>query len=117
LLTLTNETGYALSVGITQPLLDLIGLSGRAGATNTSQALIGILVVFVVLPATLLTLRAAMLWHFPLGENERLRLSTRLAEGAVGGRPRLIRLAKQWVPASPQPLQLPSPEFPNRALR
>jgi glycoside/pentoside/hexuronide:cation symporter, GPH family len=83
LLTLTNKIGYALSVGITYPLLDLIGFSGRAGATNTPQALTGILVVFVVLPAALLALGAAMLWRFPLGEHEQLRLRTRLAEGAA----------------------------------
>jgi glycoside/pentoside/hexuronide:cation symporter, GPH family len=82
LLTLTNKIGYALAVGITYPLLDLIGFSGRPGAPNTPQALSGILLVFVALPAILLTVAAASLWHFPLGEREHRQLREQIREGA-----------------------------------
>jgi glycoside/pentoside/hexuronide:cation symporter, GPH family len=82
LLTLTTKIGYALSVGITYPLLDLVGFSGRAGATNTPQALTAILLVFVGLPAALLTTAAAALWRFPLDEREHLRLRAQIALAA-----------------------------------
>jgi glycoside/pentoside/hexuronide:cation symporter, GPH family len=81
LLTLTNKIGYALSVGVTYPLLDLIGFSGRQDAANSPDALMGILVVFVAFPATLLITSAAFLWRFPLGEREQLRLRSQIAEG------------------------------------
>jgi glycoside/pentoside/hexuronide:cation symporter, GPH family len=78
LLALTNKIGYALSVGITYPLLDLIGFSGRAGAVNTPQTLTAILLLFVGLPAALLAAGAAAAWRFPLGEREHMRLRARL---------------------------------------
>jgi glycoside/pentoside/hexuronide:cation symporter, GPH family len=82
LLTMTNKVGYTLSVGITYPLLDLIGFSGRVGAANAPRALSGILLVFVVPPAALLAVAAAMLWRFPLGEREHARLRAQIAAGA-----------------------------------
>ncbi|MBV8337460.1 MAG: MFS transporter [Alphaproteobacteria bacterium] len=82
LLTLTNKVGYALSVGIAYPLLDLIGFSGEAGVANPPEALIGILIVFVALPTMLLITSALLLWHFPLGEREQLRLRAQLRETA-----------------------------------
>ena len=79
LLTLTNKIGYALSVGITYPLLEWIGFSGQPGAANSETALSGILVVFVVLPAVLLVIASVVLWRFPLGEREQMRLRTQIA--------------------------------------
>jgi len=79
LLTLTNKVGYALSVGITYPLLEWMGFSGQPGAANSDTALTGILVVFVALPAMLLLIASAVLWRFPLGEREQLRLAAQIA--------------------------------------
>ena len=79
LLTLTNKVGYALSVGITYPLLDLIGFSGQQGAANAPEALTGILIVFVVLPTALLATSALVLWRFALGEREQLLLRAQIA--------------------------------------
>ena len=77
--TLTAKFGYALSVGIAYPLLDLIGFSGAQGASNSPGALTGILVVFVLLPALLLVTATALLWRFPLGEREHMRLRKQIA--------------------------------------
>jgi len=82
LLTLTNKLGYALSVGIAYPLLDLMGYSGARGANNSTEALTGILIVFVALPMALLLATAVLLRRFPLGEREQLKLRTQLADGA-----------------------------------
>jgi Na+/melibiose symporter-like transporter len=82
LLTLSNKVGYAFSVGITFPLLDLIGFSGKPGAANPPSALLGILIVFIVLPASLLLLAAAILWRFPLGEAEQSHAQSLIAESA-----------------------------------
>lgn len=82
LLTLTNKLGYALSVGIAYPLLDLMGYSGAQGANNSTEALRGILIVFVVIPTALLLTTAPLLWRFPLGERQQVKLRTKLAEGA-----------------------------------
>ena len=89
MLTLTNKVGYALSVGIAYPLLALIGFSGEIGAPNSPTALMGILDVFVILPALLLLVAAILLWSFPLDEREQLRLRAQIAQGdmdlSVGG--------------------------------
>lgn len=81
LLTLTNKIGYALSVGITYPLLELIGFSGKDTAASSAATLNGILAIFIVIPAVLLAVAAALVWRFPLGEREQLRLRTQLAAG------------------------------------
>ena len=82
LLTLTNKIGYALSVGIAYPLLDLFGFSGKPGAANSQAALTGILVVFVAVPTALLMASAMLLWRFPLDEREHLRLRRQIARTA-----------------------------------
>ncbi len=82
LLTLTDKLGYALSVGIAYPLLDLMGYSGARGASNSIEALMGMLFLFVAVPMALLVMTAMLLWRFPLGEQEQLKVRTRLAEGA-----------------------------------
>jgi glycoside/pentoside/hexuronide:cation symporter, GPH family len=82
LLTLTNKVGYALSVGLAYPLLDLMGYSGTRGANNSTEALTGILIVFVAIPMALLLTTSLLLWRFPLGEREQLKLRTQLAGGA-----------------------------------
>jgi glycoside/pentoside/hexuronide:cation symporter, GPH family len=79
LLTLTNKIGYALSIGVTYPLLDLIGFSGAPGAANAAAALTGILLLFVTLPVLLLLTAATLLWRFPLGEREHLLMRRRIA--------------------------------------
>jgi glycoside/pentoside/hexuronide:cation symporter, GPH family len=79
-LALTNKIGYALSVGITYPLLDLFGFSARAGAVDAPPALTAILLLFIVPPSALLAGAALALRRFPLGEREQLRLRARLAD-------------------------------------
>jgi Na+/melibiose symporter-like transporter/quercetin dioxygenase-like cupin family protein len=82
LLILTNKIGYALSVGITYPLLELIGFSGKDATAGSATTLNGILAIFVVIPVVLLVAAAALVWRFPLGEHEQLRLRTQIAGSA-----------------------------------
>jgi glycoside/pentoside/hexuronide:cation symporter, GPH family len=86
LLTLTNKLGYALSVGITYPVLALLGFSAHSGTAPAPAALTGILLLFVVPPTALLAGAALALRTFPLGEREHLRLRARLADAAVADR-------------------------------
>lgn len=79
LLASTEKIGLALAVGITYPLLDMVGF--KTGVANDKTAINGLLWIFVALPAVLHVLCALALWRFPLGR-ERQRALRRQIEGA-----------------------------------
>ncbi len=80
LLNMTNKIGYALSVGIAYPLLNLIGFNAATGAENTAFTLNSLLAVYVGLPFLFAMLGALAMWNFPIdkGEQERTRAQLQL---------------------------------------
>jgi GPH family glycoside/pentoside/hexuronide:cation symporter len=72
LLTMTNKVGYALSVGITYPLLAFIGFEPKL--ENTSEAIERLRWMFVALPVVCLAAAGFVMWSFPLDEQRQAAL-------------------------------------------
>ncbi|WP_199554968.1 MFS transporter [Sandaracinobacteroides hominis] len=65
-LTATQKLGFAIPVGLTYPLLALIGFNATPGAANSQAAITGLEILFVA-PSMLLTSIAAWLaWKWPI---------------------------------------------------
>jgi Na+/melibiose symporter-like transporter len=84
LLAMTNKVGYALSVGITYPLLSFIGFDPKL--ENTHQATERLRWMFVGLPVLALGAASYAMWRFPLDEERQAELR-RMLEARSAGRP------------------------------
>jgi Na+/melibiose symporter-like transporter len=84
LVTSTAKIGSALAVAIALPLLAAFGFSAAPDATNTPEALMGLLLLYTVPPVTLVLLAAWAIRGYALGraEHDEIRgaLATRDAE-------------------------------------
>ncbi|NIJ43529.1 Na+/melibiose symporter-like transporter [Parvibaculum indicum] len=76
LLTMTQKVGAALAVGITYPILDLIGFDPNG--TNTAETLHQLLLLYVTLPALFMLAAAAVMWRFPLDRKGQAELRERI---------------------------------------
>ncbi|MGK2739816.1 MFS transporter [Tepidicaulis sp. LMO-SS28] len=77
LLTMTQKVASALAVGITYPLLDLIGFVPKAGA-NSPETLDNLLYIYVGFPAAFMLLTALVVWRFPLGRKAQAELRQKI---------------------------------------
>ncbi|MBX3272174.1 MAG: MFS transporter [Sandaracinaceae bacterium] len=77
LLAMTNKLGFALSVGVAYPLLDLVGFDPQA--ENSPEAILGLRLVYVIVPAASLLAAAAAMWRFPLDEKLQRELRAEVA--------------------------------------
>lgn len=78
-LTATQKLGFAVPVGLTYPLLALVGFNATPGAANSSGAILGLEILFVG-PSLLLTLVAAVLaWKWPITAAAHAAIRERLA--------------------------------------
>jgi Na+/melibiose symporter-like transporter len=81
LLTATQKLGYAIPVGLTYPILGLIGFDPTPGATNTPSALLGLTLLFAI-PPLLLGLAAALIVRgWPITADVHAGIRARLAAG------------------------------------
>ena len=78
LLTMTNKIGAALAVGITYPLLDVIGFVPRPGA-NSPETLNQLMAVYVTLPALFMLAAGAVMWKFPIDRAAQEEIRAKLA--------------------------------------
>ena len=78
LLTMTAKIGAALAVGITYPLLDLIGFVPGGG--NSPETLDNFMLMYVTLPAITMLAAAAVMWGFPLDRKAQNALRDRIRE-------------------------------------
>jgi Na+/melibiose symporter-like transporter len=79
ILTATQKLGYAIPVGLTYPVLGLIGFDPAPGAANDEAALIGLTLLFA-LPPLLLGLAAAVaVWRWPITAEVHAGIRARLA--------------------------------------
>jgi glycoside/pentoside/hexuronide:cation symporter, GPH family len=78
ILTATQKLGYAIPVGLTYPLLGLIGFDPTPGAANSASALQGLELLFA-LPSFMLCLAAARLvWQWPITAERHAEIRARL---------------------------------------
>lgn len=66
ILTATQKLGYAIPVGLTYPILGLIGFDPTPGATNGESAIAGLSFLFVAPPFVLGALAAWLIWRWPI---------------------------------------------------
>ena len=66
LLTATAKLGYAIPVGLTYPILALIGFNAAPGAANSESAIAGLITLFIVPPLALAALAAIIVWRWPI---------------------------------------------------
>lgn len=83
LLTLTEKTGYAVAVGFSIFMLDVIGLNTGPGATNDADTIFRLAFIYVVLPVALFLIAAGVMWRFPLDKSRQHELKRRLEEGGI----------------------------------
>jgi Na+/melibiose symporter-like transporter len=79
ILTATAKLGYAIPVGLTYPLLDLVGFNPEPGATNSSTAILGLELLFALPSAGLAVLAAVVVWKWPITAEAHAEIRARLA--------------------------------------
>ena len=82
ILTATQKLGYAIPVGLTYPILGLIGFDPTPGATNSSSAIEGLTFLFVFPPLLLGALAAWLIWRWPITAEVHARIRVELAQTA-----------------------------------
>lgn len=79
ILTATQKLGYAIPVGLTYPILGLIGFDPTPGAVNSASAIQGLSFLFVVPPFLLGGLAAWLVWRWPITAGAHARIRAELA--------------------------------------
>ncbi len=79
LLTATAKLGYAIPVGLTYPILGLIGFNAAPGAANTDAAINGLVALFIGPPLALALLAAVITWGWPITAEAHALVRQRLA--------------------------------------
>ncbi len=81
LLTMSNKIGFALSVGLTYPLLSWIGFDPKV--ENSPEALQHLRYLFVIAPVTFMLAAGLVMWGFPLDEKKQREIREKLAGRVV----------------------------------
>lgn len=84
ILTATQKLGYAIPVGLTYPILELVGFDPTPGADNNAGAIAGLSFLFVVPPLLLGALAAFLVWRWPITAEAHARIRHALARGGAG---------------------------------
>jgi Na+/melibiose symporter-like transporter len=79
ILTATAKLGYAIPVGLTYPLLALIGFDPAPGARNGPDALLGLELLFALPSAALALAAAATVWRWPITAEVHANIRAQLA--------------------------------------
>jgi len=79
LLTMTNKIGFAVAVGITYIMLDVIGFVPEPGA-NSPETLNQLMALYVSLPALFMAIAGFVMWRYPLTKQAQEELRAQLAE-------------------------------------
>lgn len=79
ILTATAKLGYAIPVGLTYPLLALIGFDPAPGATNGPDALLGLELLFALPSAALALAAAVAVWRWPITAEVHANIRAQLA--------------------------------------
>jgi Na+/melibiose symporter-like transporter len=77
-LTFTTKVGFAIPVGLTYPLLQLIAFDATPGAANSDGSILGLQALFVLTPALLAGIAAVLVARWPLGAAEHAAVRARL---------------------------------------
>ncbi|MEM8948339.1 MAG: MFS transporter [Pseudomonadota bacterium] len=76
--SMATKLSLALAIGIAFPLLDLIGY--EAGGENAPSALLGLAMLYGLLPVIIKLAATALVWRFPIDQTEQAERRQRLDE-------------------------------------
>lgn len=79
ILTATAKLGYAIPVGLTYPLLALVGFDPTPGARNSEAALFGLEILFALPSAAFAAIAALLVWKWPITAQVHADIRARLA--------------------------------------
>ena len=79
LLQSTSKIGAALAIGLSYPVLSLVGFDPSPGAINSDSALFGLRVIMVAFPGVTLSVVIWVMWTFPLDEKRQIAFRTQIA--------------------------------------
>ncbi len=79
LLQSTSKIGAALAIGLSYPVLSLVGFDPSPGAINSDSALFGLRVIMVAFPGVTLSVVIWVMWAFPLDEKRQIAFRTQIA--------------------------------------
>ncbi|MEL6827203.1 MAG: MFS transporter [Pseudomonadota bacterium] len=74
LLQTASKIAAALAIGLSYPVLSLVGFDPSPEAVNTEQALLGLRIMIVAFPGIAFILIILTMWNFPLNEAAQLKL-------------------------------------------
>ncbi len=102
ILTATGKLGTAIPVGLTYPLLALVGFDPAPGAANDATATAGLTLLFVLAPLALGAIGAAVVWRWPITAQVHAAVRARLdalpeaapAAAAAANSPGVIAIAR-----------------------
>ena len=77
--TATTKLGYAIPVGLAYPVLGWIGFRAAAGAANSPDAILGLTLLFTVVPAGIALATAWLTWRWPHDAGAHARVAAALA--------------------------------------
>lgn len=80
LLQSSSKVAAALAVGLSYPILSLVGFDPSPDAAHPESALFGLRMMMFLFPAIALALVVWVMWNFPLSEKDQLVLRQRIAE-------------------------------------
>ncbi len=78
--SMATKISLALAIGIAFPVLDLIGY--QAGGANGPGALLGLALLYGLLPVAIKLAATALVWHFPIDERQQTERRKRLEREA-----------------------------------
>jgi len=74
-----SKLGYALAVGLTYQVLDMIGFVAKLGVANTPEAIAGLTFMFAAPPAVLLAIAALLTARWPITAEQQAHIAAELA--------------------------------------
>ncbi len=82
LLQSTSKVAAALAIGLSYPILSMVGYDPSPEAINPDGALFGLRMMMVLFPGVTFGLVILIMWNFPLGESEQVALRKRMLTGS-----------------------------------
>lgn len=80
LLQSTSKIAAALAIGLSYPILSMIGFDPSPDVTNSESALYGLRLMMFLFPGVSFCLIIFMMWNFPLSEEHHTEIRRRIAE-------------------------------------
>jgi Na+/melibiose symporter-like transporter len=80
LLQSSSKIAAALAIGLSYPILSLIGFDPSPDATNSDGTLFGLRMMLVMFPGTAFALIILLMWNFPLSEEDQRALRAKLSK-------------------------------------